>query len=82
MMWFLEITGLSRLGAILAAGLAFLAAIGALLFGAHRSGRNAERGDNLQAAVEAARKSGAIDEDVTAMSDADLYDELHGKDRG
>ncbi|MDH5557620.1 MAG: hypothetical protein OEZ03_09730 [Alphaproteobacteria bacterium] len=82
MMWFLEITGLSRLGAILVAGLAFLAAIGALLFGAHRSGRKAERADNLEAAAEAARKSGAIDEDVTGMSDADLYDELHGKGRG
>ena len=81
MKWFLEITGLSRLGAILAAALAFLAAIGVLLFGAHRSGRKAERADNLEAAVSAARKSGAIDEDVITMSDADLYGELHGKDR-
>ena len=80
-MWFLKITGLSRLGGILMAALAFVVAIGAMLLKARRDGRKAERADNLEAAVRAAREAGAIDEDVTGMSDADLYDELHGKSR-
>lgn len=81
MMWFLKITGLSRLGGILMAGLAFVVAIGAMLLKVRRDGRKAERADNLEAAVKAAREAGAIDEDVIDMSDADLYDELHGKSR-
>lgn len=67
------------------AGLAGLAAVVllALLYGrqSRKRGRAEANSDNLQRAVEAARKSGAIDEDVTRLSDADLYDELHGDGR-
>ena len=43
---------------------------------ARKSGSAQARADGLETAVDHARKSGAIDEDVSRMPDADLYDEL------
>ena len=67
------------------AGLAGLAAVAllALLYGrrSRRLGRAEAGTESLERAVEAARKSGAIDEDVTRLRDADLYDELHDNGR-
>lgn len=67
------------------AGLAGLAAVAllALLYGrqSRKWGRAEANAANLERAVEAARKSGAIDEEVTRLSDSDLYDELHGDSR-
>lgn len=79
---FMKYTGLSKLAGILAAAAAFMVAVGAILWKARQSGREAERADSLESAVKAARKSGAIDEEVTHMSDADLHDELHNGPRG
>lgn len=64
------------------AGLAAVALL-ALLYGrqSRKRGRAEANGDNLKSAVEAARKSGAIDEDVARMSDADLYGELRDNGR-
>ncbi len=67
------------------AGLAGLAAVVlmALLYGrrSRRLGRAEAGAESLEHAVEAARNSGAIDEDVTRLPDADLYDELHDNGR-
>ena len=55
----------------------------ALLYGrqSRKRGRAEANAEGLVSAVDAARKSGAIDEDVNRMSDADLYDELHNGGR-
>lgn len=67
------------------AGLAGLAAVVvlALLYGrqSRKRGQAEATTGNLESAVETARKSGAIDEDVARMSGDDLYDELHGNGR-
>lgn len=70
-------TGLSKVAGWLAALAALAFVAWGMLAEAHRRGRQAERRDNLEDAVEAARKSGAIDEDVSGLSDDDLYGELH-----
>ena len=55
----------------------------ALLYGrqSRKRGRAEAGNDKLEAAVKAARKSGAIDEDVARLSDDDLGRELHGAGR-
>ena len=55
----------------------------ALLYGRsqRKRGRAEANSDSLEHAVVAARESGAIDEDVSRMSDADLYDELYNNSR-
>lgn len=55
----------------------------ALLYGrqSRKRGRAEANAEGLESAVDAARKSGAIDEEVSRMSDADLYDELHNGGR-
>lgn len=61
-------------------GLAGLAAVAllALLYGrrSRRLGQAQGREALLERSLEAARKAGAIDEDVAGLPDADLYDEL------
>jgi len=66
---------------VLAGLLAFVAL--ALLCGrqSRKRGRAEASSANLESAVEAARKAGAIDEDVFKLADADLYDELHNGGR-
>jgi len=51
----------------------------ALLYGrqSRKRGREEANAKGLESAIDAARKSGAIDEDVSRMSDADLDRELH-----
>ena len=65
--------------------LAGLAGVGlfALLYGrqSRKRGRAEANAEGLESAVEAARKSGAIDEEVSRMSDADLDRELHNGGR-
>ena len=55
----------------------------ALLYGrqSRRRGRAEANAGNLESAVDAARKSGAIDEDVSRLSDADLNRELYNGGR-
>ncbi|MCK5276222.1 MAG: hypothetical protein KAR37_16325 [Alphaproteobacteria bacterium] len=55
----------------------------ALLYGrqSRKRGRAEANAEGLESAVDAARKSGAIDEEVSRMPDADLYDELHNGGR-
>lgn len=50
----------------------------ALLYGyqSRQRGRAEANSEGLESAVDHARKSGEIDEDVSKLSDADLYDEL------
>ena len=43
---------------------------------ARKAGASQARADGLKAGVDAARKGQAIDEDVSRMSDDDLFDEL------
>lgn len=64
---------------LILAGLAAVVVL-ALLYGRQSRKRGRAEGSSvhLEAAVAAARKSGATDEDVSRMSDADLYDELYG----
>ena len=60
-------------------GAVVLAAVGLMLYGRsqRKRGRAEANAEGLESAVEAARKSGEIDEDVARLSDADLYNELH-----
>ena len=55
----------------------------ALLYGrqSRKRGRAEANAEGLESAVDAARKSGAIDEEVSRMSDADLDRELHNGGR-
>lgn len=55
----------------------------ALLYGrqSRKRGLAEANSDKLEAAVEAARKSGAIDENVARLSDDDLDRELRGAGR-
>lgn len=46
-----------------------------------KAGASEARADNLEAGTDAARKGQAIDEDVSRMSDDDLFDELHDSGR-
>lgn len=55
----------------------------ALLYGrqSRKAGEARASNRNLESAVEAARRAGEIDEDVSGLPDAALYDELHGNNR-
>lgn len=55
----------------------------ALLYGrqSRKRGRAEANAEGLEFAVDAARKSGAIDEEISRMSDADLDRELHNGGR-
>jgi hypothetical protein len=55
----------------------------ALLYGrqSRKRGREEASNANLESALVAARKGGAIDEDIFKLSDDDLYDELRNGGR-
>ena len=63
---------------LIGAGLAVVVVL-ALLYGrqSRKRGRAEANAEGLESATDAARKSGAIDEDVSRMSDDDLDRELH-----
>jgi len=65
--------------AALIVGAVALGAMGLLLYGrqSRKAGEATADNRNLKTAVNAARRAGAIDEETSRMSDADLYDELH-----
>jgi type II secretory pathway pseudopilin PulG len=67
---------------LILAGLAVVVAL-ALLYGrqSRKRGRAEANAEGLKSAIDHARKAGTIDEDTARMSDADLYDELHGDGR-
>ena len=61
--------------------LAIAGAVAAVLLGARRAGRNAERVDNLTRAMENARERREIDIDVRGASDGALDDGLRPPSR-
>jgi len=65
--------------AILAALSAF--GIGLLAFFARKSGRDAERADNAQAAIKDARKANAIEQDVSSLTDTQLDERLRPRNK-
>ncbi|MBE9554862.1 MAG: hypothetical protein IMF05_15470 [Proteobacteria bacterium] len=67
---------------LIGAGLAVVGLL-ALLYGrqSRKRGRAEANAEGLESAVEAARKSGAIDEEISRMSDADLDRELYNGGR-
>lgn len=69
------------LGAIIAGALATIVALSGIFVAGKKSGKDAVRLDNAEAAVKDARKANEIDADVKSLSDAELDRELRAPDR-
>lgn len=69
------------LGAVIAGVLAAIVALAGIFVAGKKSGKDAVRLNNAEAAVKDARRSDAIDNEVKSLSDADLDRELRAPDR-
>jgi hypothetical protein len=73
---------LSGIGLKLLMGVAIAGAVLAVLLGARQSGRNAEKVEQLQRAMEGARERRKVETEVSGLGDDELDDKLrHPKRR-